>query len=55
MTWEEFKATVENAGVKDADEIDYVDMRSGWPIEIDRGPLGVEIFQSPPNPQPSKD
>ena len=38
MTWEEFKATVENAGVKDADEIDYINIGMFDYIDMHSGP-----------------
>lgn len=51
MTWGEFKAMVEAAGVKPDDEIDYIDITSfGWGINFvtehsdESGTIHVSIF-----------
>lgn len=38
-TWQEFKSAVEAAGVKDGDEVDYIDVSGFWSagsIEVGR-------------------
>lgn len=36
MTWSEFKARVEAAGVKDDDQINTIDISSAWPMEFEQ-------------------